>query len=150
METKYLVVILILFISFGCTNIDYQKIIINNDKKTISLLNSNFVVDSISIRKFEKPILSISLKNKLLGSSYLNINNPNSGYKVYVNELSTLQCYDKDVSILIIIRKKGESLKVTEKMANNFETNPNIQVLYSKYLPCSKEIDTSETDGSFK
>lgn len=150
MKNKSLVTILFLIIFYGCTNIDYKKIIIDNDKKTIAILDSNFVIDSISISKFGKAHLSISLKDKLRGSSYLNINNPNSGYKVYVNELNTLQCDDKNLGLLVIIRKKGKPIKVTENMANNFETNSNIQVLDRKYFHCSKEIDTSETDGSFK
>lgn len=145
-----MITILFLFIFFGCTNIEYQKIIIDNNKKTISLLDSNFVIDSISITKFGKAHLSISLKDKLRGSSYLDINNLNSDYKINVNELNTLQCDDENLGLLIIIRKKGESVKVTENMANNFETNPNIQVLDRKYFPCSKKIDTLETDGSFK
>jgi len=150
MENKSLLIIMLTFIFFGCTNIDYQKIVIDNNKRTISILDSDFVIDSISISKFGKTKYSISLKDKLLGSTDLDINQPNSAYKVYVDELSTLLCDDKNLSLLIIIRKKGEPVKVAENVANNFETNPYIQVLYRKYSPCSKEIDTLETDGNLK
>ncbi|MFH6959385.1 hypothetical protein ACHRV1_18470 [Flavobacterium aquidurense] len=150
MENKSTLIVLLLFLLFGCRNVDYQKIIINNKNKTISLLDSSFVIDSISVRKFGKAKLSISLKDKLLGSSFLDIRNPDSGYKTYVNELNNLSCEDKNLGLSIIIRKKGESLKITEDMANNFERNRFVQVLYIKYFPCSNEIDTLQTDGHLK
>jgi hypothetical protein len=144
-----LMIFFFLLIISGCSNVDYQRIVIDNEKKTISILDSNFVIDSISIGKFGKSNLSISLKDKIQGISFLNITHPNPAYKVYVDEFSALNC-DDNLSLLIIIRKKGESVKVTEDIANNFKTNPNIQVLYRKYFPCKKEIDTIETDGHFK
>jgi hypothetical protein len=145
-----LVIFFFFLIISGCSNVDYQRIIINNEKKAISILDSNFVIDSISIGKFGKSKLSISLKDKMQGISFLDIIHPNPAYKVYVDEFSALNCDDENLTLSIIIRKKGESIKVTEDLANNFKTNPNIQVLYRKYFPCSKEIDTIETDGHFK
>ncbi|WP_284653544.1 hypothetical protein [Flavobacterium terrisoli] len=145
-----LTIIPVLFISTGCSNIDYQKIVINNHKKTIKLLNPNFVIDSISISKFGKSKLSISLQNKLQGNSFLDITQPNLAYKVYADKFDYLSCDDPNLTLRIIIRQKGKDVKLTENVANNFETNPYIQTLYIKYLPCSKEVDTFETDGHLK
>jgi hypothetical protein len=151
MENKSLLAILFLFAFFGCTNLDYQKIIINNDKKTISLLDSNFVIDSISVEKFGKAEYSISLNNKSLGKNSIILTKDNQGYNVYNNNLKSLDCNDDNLSLSIIIRKKGTTTRVTENMAMNYKVNADIQVLRSyTYHPCSKKIDTLETDRSFK
>jgi hypothetical protein len=150
MENKTLILYLLLIIVSGCTNVDHKKIIINNSKKTISVLDSNFVIDSFSISKFGKPKFSISLKNKRLGSSYLDLNQSYYEYKNYVNDLNTLQCNDINLNLSIIIRKKGESVRVTQDIANNFKQSPFIQILFAKYSPCSKETDTIETSGFYK
>lgn len=150
MENKYLVIILF-FIFFGCTNLDYQKIIIDNNTKTISLLSSDFVIDSVSIEKFGKAEYSISLNNKSLGKNKIILTNNNQGYNIYNNNLNLLYCNDENLSLSIIIRKKGATTKVTENMAMNYKINSDIQVLRSyTYDPCSKTIDTLETDRSFK
>lgn len=149
MENKCLVIILF-FIFFGCTNLDYQKIIIDNDTKTISLLSSDYVIDSVSIEKFGKAEYSISLNNKSLGKNKIIMTKDNQGYKVYNNNLKSLYCNDVNLGLSIIIRKKGTTTKVTENMAMNYRVNSDIQVLIYKYQPCSKTIDTLETDRSFK
>lgn len=150
MENKCLVIILF-FIFFGCTNLDYQKIIIDNDTKTISLLSSDFVIDSVSIEKFGKAEYSISLNNKSLGKNKIILTKDNQGYNIYNNNLNSFYCNDENLSLSIIIRKKGATTKVTENMAMNYKVNSDIQVLRSySYHPCSKTIDTLETDRSFK
>lgn len=150
MESKTLILYLLLIIVSGCTNVDHKRIVINNSKKTISVLDSTFVIDSVSISKFGKPKFSISLKNKRLGLNHLDLDQSYSEYKNYVNDLNTLQCNDINLNLSIVIRKKGESVRVTQDMANNFEQNPFIQVLFAKYSPCSKGIDTIETSGFYK
>lgn len=145
-----LTIIPILFIFIGCSNIDYQKIVINNDKKTISLLNSSFVIDSVLIRKFGKPKFTAGLKNKSLGSNFIDLYYPNSEYRIYHDSLSFLSGSDDNLGLLIFIRKKGSNVKITEDIESGLEVNPDIQRLYIKYLPYSKGIDTLETDGYYK
>ena len=147
MKKRSILFLVLVIICLGCNKVGYQKIIIDNNKKTISLLDTDFVIDSISIMKFGKPKLSISLINKEEGASYVSINHPDAGY-VYADRLSTLDCDDQNFSVLIIVRKKGAAEKVTNQ--TNIKTNKNIQVASAKYVPCSNEIDTLETVGSFK
>lgn len=144
MINKY-IVILILFVVCSCSNFKKQKIIINNEKKTISLQDSTFVIDSICIRKFKDTYFSTVLINKSKGSSELGMDSSNEGYKIYSNKLSKIPCNDENLVILVIIRKRGNATKVTEEIALNFEKNEFIQASYAKYFLCSNPIDTLET-----
>jgi hypothetical protein len=150
MENRFLLLFILLFTLFSCSNTDYQKIIINNSNKTISLLSPDFVIDSVSIQKFGKTEYSCSLDNKYLGTNKIIMTKDNKGYNVYTNNLKSFNCNDNNLSLTIIIRKRGATTKVTENIAMNLETNSNIQVKDYKFYPCSKKIDTLETDRSFK
>lgn len=150
MGNKYTITIFISCIFFCCSRVKQQKIIIDNEKKIISAVDSTFVIDSICIKKFNEVQFSTSLNNKSKGASQFDMNYTNIGYKTYVNKLEMIPCNDENLSILIIVRKKEHPIKASKEIIQNFKKNEFIQVSYSKYFSCSKRVDTLETVAGMK
>lgn len=145
------ILVFIVFLLMGCSNTNYNKIVIDNEKKTISILGDDFVIDSVSIQSFDIIKYSSSLNNKLQGENVVYLTRKNHGYELYVDKLDSLNCDDENLSLSIYIRKRGSTEIVTEDISIGIKVSPNIQVLRGlRYLPCSKEIDTFETDRSFR
>jgi hypothetical protein len=144
---------LLLVLTFSsCTPVDYQTLKINSADKEISIISSDeFIIDSISVERFGILYFSKSLKNKSEGKSMISLSKNDNDYQVYVDSLSVLKCDDDDLSLDIIIRRKGSKVKVTKEVAQNFKHLDDIQILRGlKYNPCSKQVDTLRTDGRYK
>lgn len=151
MGNKILILIFFIFLLIGCSDTNYQKIVIDNQNKSISVLSNDFVIDSICIQKFGVIKYSSSLYDKTSGTNKIYLTKKNDGYELYTNKLDSLNCNDENLSLAIYIRKKGSSVRVTENISIGLEVTPDIQVLRGLiYSPCSKEIDSIETDRSFR
>lgn len=136
----------------SCTSVDYQTLKIDNQNKELEIVSSEeFVIDSVSIEKFGTLYFSKSLEDKTKGSKSISFKNIDTGYQTYIDSLSVLNCDDDNLSLDIIIRKKGSNIKITKEIAMNFKHFDEVQILRGlKYKPCSKEIDTIETDRRYK
>ncbi len=151
-KSKYITALLLILFFSSCVPVDYQNLKIDNADKEISIINSEeFVIDSISIERFGVLYFSKSLKNKSKGKASISMIEKDNDYQVYVDSLSVLKCDEDDLSLDIIIRKKGSNVKVTKEIAKNFKHLDDIQILRGlKYNPCDKRIDTLRTDGRYK
>ena len=151
MGNKILILVFFIFLFTGCSETNYQKIVVDNQNKSISVLGDDFVIDSICIQKFGVIKYSSSLNNKPSGANRVYLTKNNVGYEMYVNKLDSLNCNDENLSLAIYIRKKGSTVRVTEDISIGLEVTPDIQVLRGvRYSPCSNEIDSMETDRSFR
>jgi hypothetical protein len=151
-KTIYIIFIAALLTLSSCTPIDYQTFKIDNLNKEISIISSDeFVIDSISVERFGSLYFSKSLKDKSKGESKIALDKSNNEYQVYIDSLSVLKCDTDNLSLDIVIRKKGSTIKVTKEMAMNFKHLDEIQILRGlKYEHCSKQIDTLESERRYK
>ena len=128
--------------------VDYQEIKIDNKKKEISIISSDsYVVDSIVVERFGKVFFSKSLKDKTKGSSSVLLDDSDQGYEIKIDSLAILNCDTDNLSLDVIIRKKGSPIEVTNDIAKGFKFHDDIQILRGlKYEHCSKHIDTFKLD----
>lgn len=148
----YISCLMLIITVSSCTPIDYQTLKVDNQNQELEIISSGeFVIDSVSIEKFGTLYFSKSLEDKTKGSKSISFKNVDMDYQTYIDSLSVLKCDDDNLSLDIIIRKKGSNIKITKEIAMNFKHLDEVQILRGlKYNPCSKEIDTMETDRRYK
>lgn len=154
METKLICIItaMLVFAFLGCTSVGYQVLKIDYANNEISIINSDeFVIDSISIERFGILYFSKSLREKSKGVSVIKLDESNTQYKVFVDNLHVLECDMDNLSLDIFIRKKGSTFKIAKKIAMNFKHLNSVQTLRGlKYEHCSQRIDTFETERRYR
>lgn len=151
-KLKCITTLVLICMFSNCMKVDYQTFQLDNLNKEISIISSDeFVIDSVSIERFGGLYFSKSLKDKSRGKSIISLDESYKEYQIYVDSLSALKCDTDNLSLDIIIRKKGSTIKVNKEIAMNFKHLDEIQTLRGlKFEYCSKQIDTFEADRRYK
>lgn len=107
----------------------------------------DYVIDSIILTGHAKTYLCKGLVVKDRGSSRILLRSNTPDYEIYADSMSTLVCLDRSLNLDIILRKRGDTTKVTVEIANGYKHVPQIYTVSGvKLVPCSKYIDTVWTD----
>lgn len=131
--------VFLLFFLLSCeNNFKYQKVKIDGKNKTIEILSSDFVFDSIIIENNNKIFYNAKLVDRSKGINLLFINDfSKAGYKISKPDFEDMcnQKYENNlISFDIYIRHKnykGESI---------YEDRDKIQRFNVVYLPCDSQV----------
>ncbi|WP_286926221.1 hypothetical protein [Flavobacterium sp. UBA4197] len=141
MKSKKLIVfnLFLLFFILSCeNNFNYQKVKIDSKNKTIEILSSDFVFDSITIENHKKTFYNAKLVDKSQGTNLLLINDfSKKGYRISKSDFDDMcnQKYENNLTNFdIYIRHKDY------KSESIFEDRDKIQRFNIAYLPCDSQI----------
>jgi len=142
MVNKMVAVCIILILMSSCYRRQHIPIKIDYSSGVITVLDNNWVVDSISIYRFGKTYKTVTLVDKTMGKSTLSLNRKNIGYRIFKDSLKPEDC-DDNFGISLILRKRGHNDKLTDKIAHNRVFIENISSSPNNiYRACTTSIDT--------
>lgn len=136
-KTKILF-LLFFIVTLSCESIDYQKIKIENYKKTIYCISNEYIIDSVSFELNNELVFSTSLIDKKTGSSQVELNNLSNQYKVH-KDYNFDKC-DELVG-LVFVRKKGNTNPITKEILNQKKDYKDIQQFFINLYPCKNTIN---------
>ncbi|HEY0654129.1 MAG TPA: hypothetical protein VGD65_13415 [Chryseosolibacter sp.] len=148
MGGKALLVVFLLLA--GCKHPEYQELQIDKGERTLQVMSTLYVIDSVFVDGSGKLYYSKALRDKTCGSSKISMGLPDEGYETFVDSTGNLSC-NENLNWGIVIRKKGSTTRVTRRLATGTEHSDDIQIIFGlNFNVCATGIERLSTDKVWK